>query len=353
MSEIKLTWWNLQNFFDTTDDPIANDFAYTAAEGWTPAVFAAKRDNLAAALMATHAGEGPDLLAVCEIEHDALLQQLLDTMGRPGMKVVTDPSGTRDLRGIDVAMAYDSRKLKVVAKASHLVHLRYRTRDLFEVTFEVKATGEPFTLIASHWPSRRLGRYRSEPLRIAVAEHIAYLVESHLKFEPEQYLALREAGDITPVQQRWDNRVMVVGDFNDEPCDRSVVDHLKAGHDLDRVTGETNDIDGFHKAVSRYRAEEVFLYNACWRFLGEDGVGSFYIAGTRSGDQFANRYQMLDQLVVSRGFLLDQGLTLDRASVAVFADPLVATGSQRPRAFSKHKQTGTSDHLPLTAVLRY
>ena len=55
---------------------------------------------------------------------------------------------------------------------------------------------------------------------------------------------------------------MVVGDFNDEPSDRSVVDHLRASNDLDRVIGKTNDIDGFKKETGDYRAQDVFLFNA-------------------------------------------------------------------------------------------
>lgn len=353
MGEINLTWWNLQNFFDTDDDPISKDFQYTAAHGWTEAVFAAKRDNLAGALMATHAGEGPDLLAVCEIEHDELMQQLLDAMGRSGMKVVKDQGGTSDLRGIDVAMAYNSHKLKLISRRSHLVHLRYRTRDIFEVNFEVKASGERFTVIACHWPSRSLGRYRSAPLRMAVAEHVAYLVEDHVKFESQAYEALRASGDLQAVRDRWEAKVLVVGDFNDEPHDRSVTDHLQAGNDLDRVTGATNDIDGFEEEVADYRGQDVFLFNACWPFLAQNKVGSYFMAGTSGGDAFVNRYQVLDNLVASRGLLRGNGLSLDLDSVGLFRDRLVATSSSRPRGFSRRSLKGTSDHLPLTAVLRY
>ncbi|OUC09075.1 hypothetical protein RY27_05090, partial [Litorilinea aerophila] len=171
MGTIRFVWWNLENFFDTDDDPISRDFQFTAAHGWTPQVFRAKMANLAAGLNATHNGAGPELLAVAEIEKDDLLAALVEAMGNAHLTVARDPSGTRDLRGIDVAVAYDRRKLSLLAMRSHLVHLRYRTRDVFEVEFEINATGERLVLIASHWPSRRLGRYRSEPLRIAVAEH--------------------------------------------------------------------------------------------------------------------------------------------------------------------------------------
>lgn len=353
MGTINFAWWNLQNFFDTDDDPISKDFEYTTDAGWTQEVFEAKKANLARALNALHHGSGPELLAVAEIEKDELLAELIGTMRNPHLKVVEDPKGTEDLRGIDVAMAYDERKLSVKSKVSYLVHLRYRTRDIFEVVFEVNETGETLVVMGSHWPSRRLGRYRSEPLRCAVAEHIAYLVEAHVKVDPKKYEQLRTQNNLDPVTKKWETRVMVVGDFNDEPSDRSVVDHLRASNDLDRVVGKTNDIDGFKSETADYRAQEVFLFNATWKFLPQQKVGTYFLDRLRSGEKFVNRYQVLDQLVVSRGLLTGSGLTLDLDSVDIFRRSLVATDSGRPRSFSKKTRKGTSDHLPITAVLRY
>lgn len=349
MGTINLAWWNLQNFFDTDDDPISKDFDFTAAKGWTQEVFEAKKANLAEVLNALK----PELLAVGEIEKDTLLEELIAQMGNPHLKVVTDESGTSDFRGIDVSIAYDERKLSVVSRVSHLIHLRYRTRDVFEVVFEINETGEKLVVLGSHWPSRIQGKYRSEPLRIAVAEHIAYLVESHVKVLPEEYENLRALNDLNPVVDRWEAKVMVVGDFNDEPSDRSVVDHLRASNDLDRVIGKTNDIDGFKKETGDYRAQDVFLFNATWKFLPQQKVGTYFLDRAGRGPKLANRYQVIDQLVVSRGLVTGEGLTLDLDSVDIFRDALVATKSGRPRSFSKKTRKGTSDHLPLTAVLRY
>lgn len=353
MGTINFTWWNLQNFFDTDDDPISKDFRYTAEYGWTEDVFNAKKANLAAALNATHNGVGPELLAVAEIEKDALLMQLITEMGNPHLKVVKDPSGTSDLRGIDVAIAYDERKLTVKTAVSHLVHLRYRTRDIFEVVLQVNDTGEELVIIAAHWPSRKLGKYRSEPLRVAIAEHIAYLAESHVKVEPELYEQLREQQNLQPVRDRWETKVLIVGDFNDEPSDRSVVEHLRASNDLDRVTGRTNDIDGFKKETADYRGQEVFLYNTSWKFLAQQQVGTYFLDALISGEKMVNRYEVIDQLVASRGLVSNNGLTLDLDSVDIFRDKIVATNSGRPRGFARKTKKGTSDHLPVTAVLRY
>lgn len=352
MGTINFVWWNLQNFFDTDDDPISKDFDFTEAEGWTQEVFEAKKANLAQALNATHDGTGPELLAVAEIEKDELLEELIVEMGNENLKVVKDPQGTSDLRGIDVAIAFDDTKLSVESQTSHLVHLRYRTRDIFEVVFKLNETGETLVLIASHWPSRRLGKHRTEPLRIAVAEHIAYLVEAHVKVDPEDYEAFKANDDLLSIQDKWESKVMVVGDFNDEPGDRSVVEHLRASNEMDRVIGETNDIDGFDETAT-YRQQDVFLFNATWKFLPRQNVGTYFLDSLRTGERLANRYQILDQLVVSRGLLTGSGLTLDLESVDIMRDALVATGSGRPRGFARKTKKGTSDHLPLTAVLRF
>jgi hypothetical protein len=97
----------------------------------------------------------------------------------------------------------------------------------------------------------------------------------------------------------------------------------------------------------------VFLFNTTWKFLPQQQVGTYFLDSLSSGEKLANRYQVLDQLVASRGLLTGAGLTLDLDSVDIFRHSLVATASGRPRPFSKTTKKGTSDHLPLTAVLRY
>jgi hypothetical protein len=68
------------------------------------------------------------------------------------------------------------------------------------------------------------------------------------------------ANDPARVQAVWETPI-IMGDFNDEPSDRSVVDHLCASSERDRVIGETNDIDRPKKETADYRAIDVFLYN--------------------------------------------------------------------------------------------
>ncbi|HEY3010803.1 MAG TPA: endonuclease/exonuclease/phosphatase family protein [Micromonosporaceae bacterium] len=352
MGTIRVAWWNLQNLFDTDDDPISTDLEFTVAKGWTPEAYAAKKANLAAVLGTLTADGPPELLGVAEVEGDDVFAELLDDVGEPNLRVARDPEGTSDLRGIDVSVAYDQRKLTVVAQRTHVVNLRYPTRDIFEVVFSVNDTGDRLVVLASHWPSRRLGRYESEPSRIAVAENVAYLVRNHVRFDAATYLQLRDAGDIDAVRRRWETPILLMGDFNDEPLDRSVVNNLQASSERDRVAGPTNDIDGFATEPAAYTGANTFLYNPMWSFLPGEQSGTFFLDSTTT-EAFANRYQVLDQFVVSRGLLTEPGLRLDPASVRIIDDARVATPAKRPRGFDRATKHGTSDHLPITATLSY
>lgn len=135
MGSIRVAWWNLENLFDTKDDPISSDFEYTPEKGWTEAAYAAKKQNLAGVLTELFGGQGPELLGVAEVEGDDVFEELLNETGNSHLQVAKDPAGTSDLRGIDVALAYDDRKLSVTEQHSHVVHFRYPTRDMFEVVF--------------------------------------------------------------------------------------------------------------------------------------------------------------------------------------------------------------------------
>lgn len=218
MGTLNFAWWNLQNLFDTDDDPVSPDFEYTPAHGWTEAALAAKLATLAAALDALHGGQPLDLFAVCEIEKESLLARLLRTTARQRHLIVaSDPMGTSDLRGIDVALAFSEVALELRAIRSHVVHLRYRTRDILEAEFLVRASGEQLVLIASHWPSRSQGRWESEPARITVAENIAYLIEGQLECDAVRYEALRAANDLAALRARWTRRCSYAGTSTTSP----------------------------------------------------------------------------------------------------------------------------------------
>jgi len=350
MPDIKIASWNLQNLFDTTASDIAADFEFTPAEGWTPAVFDAKVKNLASIIKQMHSGAGPDLLGLCEVENKFCIESLLAEIGRPDYAIAHIDSP--DLRGIDATLVYSTNVFKAPPDADikvHAVQLRYPTRDIFEVRLELIGTNTELLVLVNHWPSRRQGQFESEPHRITVAELCGRIVDEALKFSRSDFL--NPPGGVLTLQDlndRWNRNVLVMGDLNDEPYDRSVLHYLLAGKDLDHI--EELQKPGHDKPLpdaKTYLEKSAYLFNAMWPLLGTPDQGTFYFA------EATNSMNLLDQFIVSRGlFFGARGLKFDPASVQIFRAPEMTTSKGRPKPFDKKTSKGYSDHFPIQSLIQ-
>src|SRR5262249_7735887 len=127
--------------------------------------------------------------------------------------------------------------------------------------------------------------------------------------------------------------VLICGDFNDEPTDESVTEHLRATADLAKV------LKG---------GDEPFLYNP---FAGERfaGKGTLYDRG---------RWHRFDHIVLSPGMLDTEGWSYVRESEQIVVTPSHPTNKKlagRPWRFGNPKDRGArgySDHFPVTVVLK-
>jgi Endonuclease/Exonuclease/phosphatase family len=354
MPTLKVASWNLQNLFDTTASDIAADLEFTPEQGWDAVALDKKLNNLAAVIKLMHGGQGPDLLGICEVENKPLLEELVRRTGLPHL--VVSHQENPDIRGIDTALIYSSQVFEPNGEpVGHNIHFRHPTRDVFEVPLKVKATGALLHCFVNHWPSRSRGQYESEPLRIAVAENCALLVQNLLKFKRQDYLAMADApSTLQQINRRFDANVLLMGDFNDEPYSRSVVDYLLATKDFDQLE------EVFKKApasavparkhtptVRDYLNQKPYLFNCMWPQAGLSDHGSFHFS------MGVNTFNMIDQFMVSRGLLLGRsGLQLVRDSVRVFeAPPMASRLKKRPVAFDKLTKKGTSDHFPIEAEI--
>lgn len=356
MSTLRVAFWNLQNLFDTTASEIATDLEFTPQEGWTEEVAEAKIQNLAAVLRLLHGGAGPDLLGLWEIENVRLAERLIAATGRADLRVVHLDSP--DLRGIDCCLLYSANVFKAPPKAAirnHVLHLRYPTRDIFEVELELRDSAAKLLVLVNHWPSRSRGRLESEPLRIAVAERCGRVVDEYLKFTKDEFLALpATAATRAALLAKWNRNVLLMGDFNDEPFDRSVLDSLLATRDLDRIEEDLPIPARAHKPpASGYLARHAYLFNCMWPFVGRADTGTYFHGGSMSESAPTNTMNTLDQFMASRGLLFGkQGLKIDATSVAVFRAPPIAAGAkQRPKPFDIRTRKGYSDHFPIECTL--
>ena len=138
MTELKIAFWNLQNLFDTKLSEIAADFEYTPNEGWDQDAFDAKIKNLAQIIDLMHNGKGPDLFGVCEVENKDVAEELINACKRNDYELAHIESD--DIRGIDTSLIYSKDIFEIIGDPKgHNVHLRYPTRDIFQV--DLKSLG--------------------------------------------------------------------------------------------------------------------------------------------------------------------------------------------------------------------
>jgi predicted extracellular nuclease len=336
MPEYFLAFWNVENLFHTESFSGRSDKLQRAIgadlTGWTAARLKRKIGQLAKIIRHDNfnGGEGPDLLGVCEVENEVVLQKLVDKIkewpGKAARNYRVVHENTNDRRGIDIAFIYDADRFEIerisVANSaktrnavfSHALQKRTATRDLLQANFLLKTGGEKLVIIGNHWPARVGGQYASEPYRMMAGETLAYFHERIRQLNGENVALL------------------ALGDFNDEPFDRSLRQYALAVRERGMVT----------------RARSPKLLNLMWDLMG-DGVASHYYGSTPN---------MLDQILVSKGILTgNSGLKIVEDSVEVFRPKIMRTSTQNPtpRRYGgmgkEIDKDGFSDHYPIAVKI--
>lgn len=164
--------WNVENLFDTIDDPNKNDseFLPTSAKEWDFAKLDFKLHNLAQVINYMNNGKGPDILGLQEVENISVVKRLIYKLNERDYIVAHRESP--DERGIDASLIYDRKVLDIISVDTLLVKLptNYNTRHILHVTLKHKITNVSLHVFVNHWPSRRGGEVKSEPNREAAAK---------------------------------------------------------------------------------------------------------------------------------------------------------------------------------------
>lgn len=212
--QVRLTvaFYNLENLFDTIDGENNDaDFLPDGKNQWTPEKYKQKLHNMAYAISQIGSKRGPDILGVCEIENRGVLEDLLKEpeLADAGYEIVHFDSP--DKRGIDCALLYRPRYYQLSDARPHPVRLKgeeyIKTRDVLEVNGLL--LGEPVTFLVAHWPSRVGGEQVSLKRRLQAAEVMRSVTDSLLTADPK-------------------NKIILMGDFNDDPTSPSVVEGLRS-----------------------------------------------------------------------------------------------------------------------------
>ena len=315
-ADIRVAWWNLENLFDSSGaqrDPELAGQLKAELKGWTVPVRDRKLDQLASIVKLMFAGAGPDLLGVCEVENEGVVQMLANRLTLAGRNYQVLDHDSPDARGIDVSFIYDGNVLTPTNPGHQVVVKRTATRDIFWATMTVAATGHSFVAVANHWPARSEGQYESEPYRMLTGETLSFVLA-------------------TLLDEDVDLPVLTMGDFNDEPYDRAMQEYLLGSNDPARVRN----------------ARTPRVLNLMWSMLGTDEPGTF---------RFGSTWNMLDQFLVTKGALRQAStLKVDRSSVSIFRPSVMRGSGGAPRRFGRPAKKldtdGYSDHFPITVELR-
>ena len=221
-----VAFYNLENLFDIYDDPETHDeeFLPDGVKQWNETKYQKKLSNMERVLfdMAAINKEYPIVIGVSEIENRSVLEDLVSQPKLKGANYRICHYDSPDARGVDVAFLYRADVFKLEGSDNIKLVVEelpdFRTRDLVVMWGTIE--GEPFYFLVSHWPSRLGGKEASQFKRDACAKQIRQIKDELLAKNP-------------------DTKVVVMGDFNDDATDASIVKVMGAkGKTKDLVAGD-------------------------------------------------------------------------------------------------------------------
>ncbi len=307
--QIRVISYNVENLFDTLDDPITHDeeFMPGTEKQWTGERYH-KKLKMLSQVIHDAMGDQHSLVGLIEVENREVLEDLISTELLKEYSFQIVHRNSPDARGIDVALLVPDN-IKIMEREFLNITLPedslFRTRDV--LLARLYWEGTEFWCSVNHFPSRRGGEEASAPKRALVASWLKYFTDSIHRKEPQMPF-------------------VIMGDFNDEPTDSS----------LYQVLGATSP------------KEKGELVNLMWG-LHLDKKGTYNYRGN---------WNMLDQFIVSRS-LTDSTAVLhvggDGATI-ITADHLLEqqgryAGNPWRTYAGNHYLGGYSDHLPIRMTL--
>lgn len=273
-----VAFYNLENLFDTIDDPIKFDESSPIMELKfdRQEAYQKKVKNMARVLADIGrdiSNNAPVIIGVSEVENQEVLEDVINDLALRDSNYGIVHYHSPDARGIDVALLYQKQFFSPTSTSSHELKIydnvtrkRLYTRDQLLVSGYLD--GELMHFIVTHWPSRSGGEAKSQYNRIAAAKLSKYLVDSLQVIDPYA-------------------KVFIMGDFNDNPNNASIKKVLKSQKDKNKIEfkGIYNPYENFFRnglGTTAYRdAWSLFDQILFTKPLLEKDYGSFqfYKAG--------------------------------------------------------------------------
>lgn len=310
--DLKVVFYNVENFYDWKDDPVTNDAEYLpeGSRRWTKYRFEDKAGNLFKVFAAMGEFDFPDIIGMTEVENAFVLTYLIQQTPMKKYSLGYVHRESTDPRGIDACIVYRIDKLKLLkSDFIEIVQKNGRiqqTRDIVYASFQTK-NKDVLHVFVNHWPSRRGGELETQQKRGLVASILRQKVDSVLKVDPSA-------------------KIIITGDFNDEPYNSSISKVLKA------------QIPGTEFTPGN-------LYNLSAKFVKKYGTGTL---------KFRGNWSVFDQIIVSGALLGKQGVTSCVECAGVFNKQFLLKEDKTHMGFAPWRtfnglnySGGYSDHLPV------
>lgn len=316
--ELFVGFWNLENLFDTYDDPLKNDdeFLPEGRKQWNSERLERKLYNLSRVIRSMNNDDCPDILGVCEVENQALLDTLVKKFFADIPFRTLSPESP-DQRSIQTGIIYNSEKLKLLETYKDSVFIDQPTRLILGASFLLDGEDTLYVFV-NHWPSRRGGEAESESKRIAAAKVLRKRIDGILSFNKFA-------------------KIIIMGDFNDEPTNTSILNYLKAKPLLCDSINDSEIINSIDN--------QSIIFNLAYELYSK-GDGSY---------KHQDDWNMLDQIIVSKELLTGSKVRYLCGSFEVYKPKFMITrsgkyqGTPFPTYGGNRYLGGYSDHFPVIA----
>ncbi len=308
-----LLFYNVENLFDIENTPGKADDEFTpdGARHWRYSQLNQKLLNLSKVILSASGWSPPGMVALSEIENRKVLELLITQTPLNNFPYNIIHKESSDNRGIDVAFIYNEN---IFYPLTYKYYPIKNDRDSILATREILYVSgilsdtDTLHIFINHWPSRYSGLLETRGKRVLAA------------------LTLRR--ELDSLYRHYKNpKIVIAGDFNDQPFDESISLHLNA------------------QAVSA-EIEPDGLYNLA---AGWDNNKS----GTL---KYRSQWFVFDQIMVSGALITaNSGLFTKPEYASVVNLPFLIEKDERYGGF-KPKRTftgfsynkgGFSDHLPV------
>ena len=306
-----IVFWNLENLFDCDGENGGPEWTPEGSRHWTPGRLRNKCNGIGKTLLwiGEQYRQLPDLIAVAEIENEAVLRRLVHSSVLRKLEYGFVHFESPDKRGIDVALLYrkarffPDKKGRPDAEAIRIPGRK--TRDILRCRLPlpgISRDGAPdasdsLTILVNHHPSKLGGPQRSGPRREAAMR------------------VLREACLQSSADSSARAFTVATGDFNDTP-DGAAFRMLE-------------DVMVNLSAPLHQKGEGSLKYDGAWELIDQ-----FWVSPDLAGSHNC------ETAVIYAPFLL----TKDSAH----------EGLKPLRTYSgPHYLGGLSDHLPIVLKIRY